>query len=269
MDDMVAAYRELYPGAFIFRACCAAKESFGLRCECAVGVHAAAEAWKQAPPGAKPRLLVHLCSNAGFMTWTEMLRLWQAVSSREEPHPMLGSALPPMEQVLRGVVLDSAPNAEITIGPCVQSMAQGLAPFLFQVASADHDGSDAGRKEAELRARKLVVIIIGHESPVKACLLRKPERTITKQSCADAARVHRLEPPVPLQFIYSADDKIILANGVEKYIGEVKSRPTRKGFPPPRTLKFDRSPHCLHKMEHAEEYWRCARLFAGNVLGKE
>ena len=29
-----------------------------------------------------------------------MLRLWQAVSSREEPHPMLGSALPPMEQVL-------------------------------------------------------------------------------------------------------------------------------------------------------------------------
>lgn len=40
---------------------------------------------------------------------------------------------------------------------------------------------------------------------VKAYLHNKPERFLTKLASADTVVVHALEPPVPLQFIYSKD----------------------------------------------------------------
>ena len=40
---------------------------------------------------------------------------------------------------------------------------------------------------------------------VKAYLHGKPEKMLTKLASADTVVVHALEPPVPLQFIYSKD----------------------------------------------------------------
>ena len=42
-------------------------------------------------------------------------------------------------------------------------------------------------------------------SVVKAYLHGKPEKMLTKLASADTVVVHALEPPVPLQFIYSKD----------------------------------------------------------------
>ena len=75
--------------------------------------------------------------------------------------------LPPMHQVLRGVLLDSAPNGAVSHEACVQSLVQSVAAVVSLALASDHDGSEEGRKEAELRSRRAVGAIIGGQSVVK------------------------------------------------------------------------------------------------------
>lgn len=64
---------------------------------------------------------------------------------------------------------------------------------------------------------------------------------LIQQSAAEAQIVHELEPSVEELFIYSRDDNIISAAGVEEYLEEVAARPSRMGRPRPRTLVFEKS----------------------------
>ncbi|CAE8600690.1 unnamed protein product [Polarella glacialis] len=264
MEDIRGLYREIFPGATLVLLTSNLKESFGLRCECAVAIRAALRAWSSTTPGAKRRLLVHLFSNSGFHTWTEMLQSWSVLTSSDKP--VLGVQLPRLEAVLRGVILDSACDSRVPLDSCLQSSVQSVAGLVNQAASMDHDGSDAGRKEAEVAGKKAMHVRIGNHSPVKEYLLKKTSSSLTRLASADTCRVHRLEPPVNLQFIYSEDDSVISSEAVERYIREVQERPGRKGVALERTLKLKKSKHCFHKVNHREEYWRCVRLFASSVL---
>ena len=57
----------------------------------------------------RPELLVHLFGMAGFAAWAKMLRLWHEQSFFPDEKRLLGRMLP-MEKILKGVVLDSAPG---------------------------------------------------------------------------------------------------------------------------------------------------------------
>eukprot|EP00933_Yihiella_yeosuensis_P035530 TRINITY_DN29097_c0_g1_i1.p1 TRINITY_DN29097_c0_g1~~TRINITY_DN29097_c0_g1_i1.p1 ORF type:complete len:447 (-),score=69.50 TRINITY_DN29097_c0_g1_i1:104-1444(-) len=266
--DVAAQYRSLRPGATVVISTSNHKESFGLRCQCAVAMFAAAKAWSSMNPSCIPQLIVHLFSNAGMHTWTEMLQSWEAVSSSERVEESLGMQLPPMSDVLKGVLLDSACDGNVPIDPAIQSMVQAMAGFIYQVASSSlgQDGSEETRREADIKGKKFMHILIGHQSPAKDYLRSKPERQVTRSCCADTPVVHRLEPPVPLQFIYSKDDSVISFDAVERYISEVKSRANRKGLSHPRQLVLQKSKHCFHKVNHQEEYFNCMKLFASSIL---
>mmetsp|Transcript_18596 Transcript_18596/g.53271 ORF Transcript_18596/g.53271 Transcript_18596/m.53271 type:complete len:515 (-) Transcript_18596:85-1629(-) len=268
MDDAVAFYRGMYPGAVIVRLTCAAKGSFGLRCECAYGIRAASHAWARAAQSCKPKLLVHLFSNGGFNTWAEMLRCWRAVGESHKQHPSLAGPLPPMADVLRGVLLDSACNAEVPIEACIQSHLQSMAAAVGLTVASDHDGSEAGKRAAERNGKKAVLVLLGDQSPAKAQLANKPKDFLQGMSNADVSAVHELEPPVELQFIYSRDDTIIAFPGIEEYINAVIARSSRLKFPTPQSLVFEKSKHVAHKVLHRDAYWKCVERFSSSVLVK-
>jgi len=171
-----------------------------------------------------------------------------------------------MADVLRGVVLDSSCNFDVAVDACIQSAVQSMAGFIYQVGASDHDGNEAAKKAADLKGRKAKLLLLAADSPVKAHLATKPTELLTEQSKADAAIVHRMEPPVAMQFIYSRDDTIISSTGIEDYIAGVLARPNRTGLEPPRSLVFEHSVHVFHKVKHREAYWQSVREFASSVL---
>lgn len=266
MQDLVEWYREIFPGCTIFISTSNQKQSFGLRCQCARGIRAAADAWSLS--SADPKLLVHLFSNSGMHAWTELLQSWNALSGQdlEEQGVWLPMPLPAMSDVLRGVILDSAPDGAVTAEACIQSMVQSVAAAVSLAVSTGHDGSPEKKKEAETASKRAVSAIIGGNSIVKAYLRDKPEKMLTKLASSDTVVVHALEPPVPMQFIYSKDDNIILAQGVERYLQEVNERPSRKGLALPRVWCLEKSRHCFHKLTHQEEYRKCVKLFASSTM---
>ncbi|CAK9051406.1 unnamed protein product [Durusdinium trenchii] len=234
----------------------------------AVGIRAATDAW--ASSSAKPKLLVHLFSNSGMHTWTELLQAWGSLSSSanlEEQGISLAMPLPPIAEVLRGVILDSAPDGSVPLDACIQSLVQSVAAVVSLAVSSNHDGSEEARKEAEISSKRAVSAIIAGSSVVKAHLYRKPAKMLTKKASADTVVVHSLEPPVPMQFIYSKDDNIILAPGVERYLQEVNERPSRQGLAKPRVWCIEKSRHCMHKLSRPEEYRKCLTVFAQSTMG--
>ncbi|CAJ1442079.1 unnamed protein product [Effrenium voratum] len=267
MQDVIELYRELFPECTIFVSTSNQKQSFGLRCQCAAGISAAASAWAQT--SSAPKLLVHLFSNSGMHTWTELLQAWstlRACPNLEEKGVALAAPLPPMEQVLQGIILDSACDSQVPIDSCIQSFVQTIAATVSVAASLDHDGSEEGKKAAEVAGKRAIAGTIGANSVAKEYLYNKPEKMLTKLASADVAAVHALEPPVPMQFIYSKDDNIILQRGVERYLEEVKQRPSRKAMAMPRVWCIEKSRHCFHKIIHRDEYRKCVRVFASSVM---
>jgi len=211
-----------------------------------------------------------------------MLESWHTLSVLDEPHPLLGGLLPPMADVLRGMIYDSSPNpiahtdvshrfGEGSFWGAVQS----LGSFVYHVAVAaeGHDGSDEGRRKATTKGRKMQAILIAGNSPVREYLRKNPDSTAAAVAADYALRgakldwgpVERMEPPVPLQFIYSLNDMVISAKGVEDYIKRAIKRPCRKGLAVPRTLVFEKGRHCFHKEDHREDYVKCVKLFAQGV----
>jgi len=266
MQDLLEFYREIFPGSTIFVSTSNQKQSFGLRCQCAEGIRAAADAWSKC--SGKPKLLVHLISNSGMHAWTELLHSWNALHSCnfEEQEVSLPIPLPAMDDVLRGMILDSAPDSAVTTESCIQSLVQSVAAVVSVAVSTRHDGSAEKKKEAEIASKRAVSAIIGANSVVKAYLHNKPERFLTKLASADTVVVHALEPPVPLQFIYSKDDNIIVSQGVERYLQEVNERPSRKGMALPRVWCLEKSRHCFHKITSQDEYRKRVKLFASSTM---
>ncbi|CAE7339780.1 unnamed protein product [Symbiodinium pilosum] len=264
-QDVVDMYRRIFPGCTIFVSTSNRKQSFGLRCQCAAGIRAAAEAWSRS--SGSPKLLVHLFSNSGMHAWTEMLLAWNAICNADDLEAMgVLSSLPPIEDVLRGIVLDSACDSSVPLDACIQSFVQSIAGTVAIAASLDHDGSEASKQAAEVAGKRAVATLIGASSVAKSHLYAKPPKMLTKLADADAAIVHRMEPPVPMQFIYSKDDNIILAQGVERYLQEVKDRPNRQGLSQPRVWCIEKSRHCFHKLTHPDEYRTCIELFASSTM---
>ncbi|CAE6965065.1 hypothetical protein AK812_SmicGene13370 [Symbiodinium microadriaticum] len=263
MEDVAKMYRELLPGCTIFISTSNRKQSFGLRCQCAFGIKSAAEAWSRSKR--PPKLLVHMFSNSGMHAWTEILQAWGAIRSSEEHLGVLDD-LPPLEDVLRGIVMDSACDSAVPLDSCIQSFVQSMAGTVAFAASSDHDGSEDGKRAAEVAGKRAVASLIGSASVAKSHLYSKPPKTLTKLADADTAIVHRLEPPVPMQFIYSKDDNIIVPQGVERYLQEVKDRPSRKGLSQPRVWCLEKSRHCFHKLTDPVEYRNCIALFASSTM---
>lgn len=270
LADVDAFYKDLFPGALIVRSICNTPGSYGLRCQALAAIAAAAKAWAtlQSSAKASKKLLVHMFSNAGMQTWTEILQIWKYLGSKDEVDPLVGDAVPPMEAVLRGIILDSAADAHITLPPVTQSLIQSCAAFLHSVQASQHDGSEASRKEVNLKAGRMLQHLIGTDSPVRTHLLKKPEKLVCQAGAFEAQVAHALEPPVQMQFIYSKNDTIILYDHVEDYIQDVIDRPSRKGFPVPHRHIFERSKHCFHKVNHKDEYWKTVTLFAKNVISE-
>jgi len=283
LDDVAVFYQELFPAGVVVRLTGNKfkPKSFGLLCECARAIRAAAETWGSTPTAAKRRLLVHTFSNSGFWTWTAMLESWQTLSCLDEPHPLVGASLPAIADVLRGVLYDSSPNPKANVDVVAGgrmgegsyfSAVQSLGSFVYHIAVADqdHDGSAEGRQKAVLQGKKAQMVLIAGNSPVREYLRQNPESVAAmvakdyalRAAHLDSGSVDRLEPPVPLQFIYSRNDAVISDEGIEEYIKRVIKRPSRKGLAEPRALVFEKGRHCFHKEDHREEYFKCVKVFA-------
>lgn len=267
LQDMHDLYRSLSAGATIVRSPCAGADNFGLRVQVALVLQAAAKTWADLPTGGpKPKLLVHLFSNAGGMQWIEVMRCWKELSARGEAVPHLDAALPPLSEVLRGVIYDSAVDTAINKEAAMVSDVQGVAPYLALLAQSMHDGSEEGKKQADLRSKRVLMACLSSNSPLYVHLREKPEKAFTKSHSPDGRSLHALEPPVPMQFICSKDDKVIPLEGVQKYMAEVNARSNRKGHTAVRKLVFEKSKHALHKIAHKAEYEECVKHFATTVL---
>lgn len=83
-------------------------------------IAAAINAWgeaeaKNGPPGTaggagRPELLIHLFGGAGFTAWAKVLKLWMEQYHYPDEKRLTGRMLP-LDKILKGVVLDSAPGA--------------------------------------------------------------------------------------------------------------------------------------------------------------
>lgn len=83
-------------------------------------IAAAVNAWgeaeaKNGPPGTaggagRPELLIHLFGGAGFTAWAKVLKLWMEQYHYPDEKRLTGRMLP-LDKILKGVVLDSAPGA--------------------------------------------------------------------------------------------------------------------------------------------------------------
>jgi len=273
LDDVEQFYRDLLPASCIVRLLSTAaininlKGSASLRCDILAAMNAALKTWDSKT---QPKLLVHLFSNGGTITWLELLQCWHWLSCKEERDPLLFGPVPPLDTVLKGIILDSAPSCSYgsaTIDESMQGLLLNVVPYLHKMLCDDHDGSEAGRKQAEAKAVKVRSIAMDAErSPLAKFLRTKPERIVTTAGNVEAKNLHRLEPPVPLQFIYSKKDSVIPYEAVERYIEDVNKRPNRQNVMLPFKLLFEDSKHIFHKVLHKETYWHRVKVFASNVL---
>lgn len=274
LDDVEEFYRDLLPDSCIVRLVSSAavninvKGSAGLRCDIMAALNAALRTWEGK---VKPKLLVHLFSNGGMITWTEMLQCWQWLSSKGEPDSLLIGPLPPLASVLQGIILDSAPSCsyekDVSARDGILGVINSAAPFFYKLLADDHDGSEVQRKQAEAKALKVrSAARVVKDNPIEKFLMTKPERILARGGSVEAKNIHRFEPPVPLQFIYSKTDAVIPYQAVQEYIEEVNKRANRRDVMLPFQLVFEESTHIFHKVLHKEAYWQRVKVFASNVL---
>lgn len=251
LADCVPAYRAIDPGCIVVLMVMAGGEHTSY--QLAELFESTVNAWADAQHGCKPRLLIHMFSNMGYMTWNALLRLWEQQASAHD-EKRLRSAPPPLADVLKGIVLDSCPDSKIARKNGIQSVIQSMAAGLALASAWDADGRQLEGKAMQEASMLCKCEILHEESPWRKHLEGMPEKDMHNMTRANTAEVSQLEPPgVPMQFIYSETDPIILASGVERHIAECEGR--AGGAPLPRRLKFPSSGHCVHKQVHREAYW--------------
>jgi hypothetical protein len=122
LKDCGERYREIDQNCMLIAVSMGAEPAgsaqLGKTIACAVNAWGEAEA-RNGPPGTtggagRPELLIHLFGGAGFAAWAKILKLWQEQSHFPDEKRLLGRMLP-LERILKGVVLDSAPGAGIRI----------------------------------------------------------------------------------------------------------------------------------------------------------
>lgn len=251
LADCVPAYRAIDPGCIVVLMVMAGGEHTSY--QLAELLESTVNAWAEAQHGCTPRLLVHMFSNMGYMTWNALLRLWeQQVAAPDEKR--LRSAPPPLADVLKGVVLDSCPDSKIARKNGIQSVIQSMAAGFALASAWDVDGRPLDGKASQEAAMLCKCEVLHDESPWRKHLEGLPEKDMHNMTRANTAEVSQLQPPgVPMQFIYSESDAIIHASGVERHIVECEG--LAGGAPLPRRLKFQSSGHCIHKQVHCEAYW--------------
>lgn len=253
LTDCVPAYRQIDAGCLIVLMVMAGGEHTSY--QLAEVLESTVNAWADAPGSCRPRLLVHMFSNMGFMTWNALLNLWeQQVAAHDEKR--LRSAPPPLTEVLKAVVLDSCPDSKIARKNGIQSVIQSVAAGFALATAWDADGRPLDAKASQEASMLCKCEILHAESPWRKHLESMPEKDMHNWTRANTAEVSRLQPSgVPMQFIYSENDAIIHASGVERHILECEGQASGAGSPLPRRLKFPSSGHCLHKQVHQEAYW--------------
>lgn len=256
LADCVPAYRQIDPGCLAVLMIMAGGEHTSY--QLADVLESAVNAWADAKAGCTPRLLIHMFSNMGYMTWNGLLNLWEKqVEAPDEKR--LRKAPPPMAEVLKGVVLDSCPDSKIARKNGIQSVIQSYAAGMALASGWDANGQPLDARASQEASMLCKCEILHDESPFRKHLLSIPERDMHSMTRANTAEVLRLQPSVtPMQFIYSESDVIIHASGVERHIVECEGQ---AGAPVPRRLKFPNSGHCVHKQVHQEAYWAAVQDF--------
>lgn len=214
--------------------------------------------WRDCPD-VLPCLWVHLFSNLGFNSWVQILKSWKADELGDTSHPRLG--LPSIHAVLRGVVLDSAPDDQLPRMKSIRALMRSDAALLSMLVAVDVDGrelSDVERDRASLDAKTEV---LKREGLLWEDVGKMTDEAVAAKACADTCSMHEAQPSVPELFIYSVADQVIPVAGVERYITECESRANRDRLDPPRRLTFSGTAHCFHKRDKADEYWRAVDAF--------
>lgn len=236
-------------------------------------IAAAVNAWGEAearngPPGTtggagRPELLIHLFGGAGFAAWAKILKLWQEQSHFPDEKRLLGRMLP-LERILKGVVLDSAPGDSGNTVMGAFPMVQGDAALLSAMNSFGADGSqpsEAQKLQATQRAMR--------DLTKKGGPLWEYYESIIAQDQGLPLQVHQYEPTVPLLFIFSDADKIAPAFQIERYVFECELRQAQRvsenGLSPvpiPRVLHLETSAHVSHRAGPTEaDYWKSVHDF--------
>lgn len=170
----------------------------------------------------RPRLLVHVFSNAGS---TMLYHLYTAYAKTASPDAPKSSVLP-----LHATVFDSTPAAFT-----YQTLLQGIL-----------DGApSAAARLAVTPIAYLYVALVW----TAVTVLRVPDHIgdLAPRAHNDPARVHEARRV----YIYSPADRITPAKGVERHADEAEAR----GFSVQREV-FDGSGHVQHARKHADRYWR-------------
>jgi len=236
-------------------------------------IAAAVNAWgeaeaKNGPPGTaggagRPELLIHLFGGAGFTAWAKVLKLWMEQYHYPDEKRLTGRMLP-LDKILKGVVLDSAPGDSGTTVLGAFPMVQGDAALLSAMNSYAADGSqptEAHKMQATQRAMR--------DLTKKNGALWEYYESLIAQDQGLPMQVHQYEPTVPLLFIYSDADKIAPSPQIERYLYECELRQAQRasdyGMPPvpvPRILHLESSGHVAHRSGPTEvDYWKSVHDF--------
>merc|ERR1712217_550261 len=122
------------------------------------------------------------------------------------------------------------------------------------------------KKDAEIAGRRAVALLISDDSQAKKYLREHCSAAAVAAACADTSVVHDLQPPVPILFVYSRDDKIVMCAGIEDFIAESQSRASGSAARAIETLVFDKSTHIYHRRVHKDEYWKKAHEFNDHCI---
>eukprot|EP00746_Dinoflagellata_sp_MGD_P042998 gnl/MRDRNA2_/MRDRNA2_204370_c0_seq1.p1 gnl/MRDRNA2_/MRDRNA2_204370_c0~~gnl/MRDRNA2_/MRDRNA2_204370_c0_seq1.p1 ORF type:complete len:556 (-),score=99.73 gnl/MRDRNA2_/MRDRNA2_204370_c0_seq1:102-1769(-) len=199
--------------------------------------------------GHKPQLLVHLCSNLGMMGWIGIMHQWSEWHAKlaEQKHP---KQLPTLREVVVGVIHDSSPHTTIHRKEGELSGVQSLIATLIRYISPEV-------VMPSLTAERHVCCLVAPpQSPVRKVFADQSDREVHASSRVDLQEILSLQPNVPLFFVYSKKDRIIVAAGTEEYMDEMEIN----GFMV-RSKKFEGSDHCKHFQMYPSEYETAVKNF--------
>jgi len=222
-----------------------------------------AEEEKLGPPGTaggagRPELLIHLFGAAGYSAYAKLLQIWDQQTYFPD-QTRLSGLVPPMSQILRGVVFDSAPGDSGNRRLGALPMVQGDSALLSAMTGFAADGSEESQAEKMQSSQKAM-----QEFTKRDGALWEYYESVVEQELNQPFEVHCREPAVPLFFVYSDSDRIAPASTIERYISECERRQQQSGqqVPAPRRLCLEQSSHVSHRSgPMADAYWRATSDF--------
>jgi hypothetical protein len=170
-------------------------------------------------PSSDKRILVHLISNGGVLSFLDACREYKAIT---------GNVLP-----VKAIVLDSGPGKYVRKGG-FYAMSQGFPKGLMYYPVA------------------VIVYLMFIAWSISSTVLGTT--TIVDKGRAQLNDWDIVDEKAKRLYVYSEKDRIVGSDDVEEHAKEAKEMGSEV-----RMVKFEESAHVQHMLTHGDEYWKVVK----------